>query len=485
MYICSKFLYIVLGKMLLSSIVLLWNKVKKMEETVKVNPLGSRPIHKLLLQFAVPSMVAMLVGALYNIVDQFFIGRYVGELGNAATNIAFPLTTSCTAVALLCGIGGASAFNLAMGAGKKEEAGHYVGNAITTMLTIGTILCVVVQLFLTPMLEFFGSPKDVLPYAESYTSITAFGFPFLIIGTGGGHLMRADGSPRMTMICNIVGAVINTVLDYFFVGVLGWGMTGAAWATVVGQFVAALMVFRYFMRFKTVKLTKNHLFLRGRVVGRVLTLGTAPCANQIAMMVVQIVLNNSLKYYGGQSVYGESIPIACVGIISKVCMVFFSFVIGISQGLQPIVSFNYGAGNYKRVKKAYKLALCASFVISMIAFVMCQAMPRQIISLFGKGSEAYYEFGVSYFRVYMFFICLTFIQPITSNFFTAIGKPIKGVFLSLTRQILFLIPLIIILPRFFGLDGILYAGPIADITAITTATIMALCEFRHQEYRNV
>ncbi|MBR3834653.1 MAG: MATE family efflux transporter [Lachnospiraceae bacterium] len=458
-----------------------------MEETVRYseNPLGTRPVNKLLRQFAIPSMVAMLVSALYNMVDQFFIGRYVGELGNAATNIAFPLTTSCTAIALLCGIGGASAFNLAMGADKKEEAGHYVGNAITTMLAVGTALCIVVQLFLTPILNAFGSPSDVLPYAEDYAGITALGFPFLIIGTGGGHLMRADGSPKMTMICNITGAVINTVLDYIFVGVMGWEMVGAAWATVIGQFVAALLVFNYFMRFKTVKLSRRHLVLKGRIIGKVLSLGTAPCSNQLAMMVVQIVLNNSLKYYGGQSSFGESIPIACVGIISKVCMIFFSFVIGISQGLQPIVSFNYGAGNYKRVKKAYKLALFASFIISTVAFVMCQVFPRQIISLFGDGSEAYYQFGIRYFRIYMLFIGITFIQPITSNFFTAIGKPVKGVFLSLTRQILFLIPLILILPLFLGIDGILYAGPIADFTAVTTATVMAVLEFRHKEYKEV
>lgn len=452
-------------------------------EQSRENPLGTRPVNMLLAQFAVPSMVAMLVSALYNIVDQFFIGRYVGELGNAATNIAFPLTTSCTAVALLCGIGGASAFNLAMGSGRKEDAGHYVGNAITTMLTIGVVLCVVVQLFLTPLLKLFGSPDAVLPYAQSYTSITSFGFPFLIIGTGGGHLMRADGSPKMTMICNITGALINTVLDYMFVGVFGWEMAGAAWATVIGQFAAAMLAFIYFTRFKTVKLSLRHLALRGKYIGKVLALGTAPCSNQLAMMVVQVVLNNSLKYYGGLSNFGESIPIACVGIISKVCMVFFSFVIGISQGLQPIVSFNYGAENYGRVKKAYKLALGASFVISMVAFSLFQLCPRQIIMLFGEGSEEYYQFAIRYFRVYMFFICLTFIQPITSNFFTAIGKPIKGVFLSLTRQIIFLIPLIIIMPRFMGLDGILYAGPIADFASITTATIMAVLEFRHKEYR--
>lgn len=458
-----------------------------MEEVVgkRENPLGTQPVNKLLVQFAVPSMVAMIVSALYNMVDQFFIGRYVGELGNAATNIAFPLSTICTAVALLCGIGGASAFNLAMGAGRKDEAGYYIGNAITTMVGTGAILCLIVQLYLTPILTAFGSPKAVLPFAEEYAGITALGFPFLIIGTGGGHLMRADGSPRMTMICNMTGAVINTVLDYVFVAVLGLGMKGAAWATVIGQVVAAILVFGYFTRCKTVKLTPQHLLLRPGSIGKVLSLGTAPCTNQLAMMVVQIVLNNSLKYYGGQSSFGESIPIACVGIISKVSMVVFSFVIGISQGLQPIVSFNYGACKYHRVKKAYRLAISASFVISITAFFLFQTFPRQIISLFGEGSEEYYSFAVRYFRIYMFFICITFIQPITSNFFTAIGKPIKGVFLSLTRQILFLLPLIIILPRFFGLDGILYAGPIADFIAVATATVMIIVELRKPEYKEV
>lgn len=461
--------------------------IKKMEATMekRENPLRTQPINKLLLQFAVPSMVAMIVSALYNMVDQFFIGRYVGELGNAATNIAFPLSTICTAIALLCGIGGASAFNLAMGAGKKDEAGYYMGNAITTMVGAGVVLCIIVQIFLTPILTLFGAPVKVLPFAQEYAGITAFGFPFLIIGTGGGHLMRADGSPRMTMICNMTGAIINTVLDYMFVAVMDWGMKGAAWATVIGQVVAAILVFGYFTRCKTVKLTIRHLMLRARFIGKVLSLGMAPCTNQLAMMVVQIVLNNSLKYYGGLSSFGESIPIACVGIISKVSMVVFSFVIGISQGLQPIVSFNYGAENYGRVKKAYKMAIGASFVISIIAFFVFQVFPRQIISLFGEGSEEYYNFAVRYFRVYMFFICITFIQPITSNFFTAIGKPIKGVFLSLTRQILFLLPLIIIMPRIFGLDGILYAGPIADFLSVTTAVVMILLELRKPEYKEV
>lgn len=448
------------------------------------NPLGVKPVNRLLVQFAVPSIVAMLVSALYNIVDQFFIGRSVGELGNAATNISFPLSISCTAIALLFGIGGASAFNLAMGRDDREEAGHYIGNSMVVMLLTGTALCVFTQLFLTPMLKFFGAPDNVLGYAEVYTRITAFGFPFLIIGVGGGHLIRADGSPRMTMLCNLAGAVINTVLDYFFVSEFGWGMAGAAYATVIGQIVSAFIVVWYMFHFKTVKLGKKNLIIRSRYVGRVMSLGTAPCSNQLAMMVVQIVMNKSLKYYGGMTSFGEAVPIACVGIISKVNMLFFSFIIGISQGLQPIVSFNYGAKRYDRVKKGYMMAIISGFILSLVAFVMFQVFPRPIISLFGEGSEEYYKFAVSYFRVFLFFTFINFAQPITANFFTAIGKPIKGVFLALTRQIIFLLPLIVILPVFMGIDGILYAGPIADLTSGIVAAAMILAEFRKDEFRN-
>lgn len=447
------------------------------------NPLGIESVNKLLQKFAVPSIIAMLVSALYNIVDQFFIGRNVGELGNAATNIAFPLSTSCVAIALLFGIGGASAFNISMGKEERKEAAYYVGNAITMMVGCGVLLWLAVEVFLTPMLLFFGSPDNVLGYAKIYTRITAFGFPFLILGTGGGHLIRADGSPKFTMICNMTGAVINTVLDFLFVSCLGLGMAGAAVATIVGQIIAAGMAVYYFCHYKTVQLHREHMRPRKKYIGRVTSLGAAPCSNQLAMMLVQIVMNKSLKYYGGISSYGESIPIACSGIIAKVNMIYMSFVIGISQGLQPIVSFNYGAGKYHRVKKAYGQAITAGCVLSVAAFLVFQILPRQIISLFGEGSDAYYHFAVSYFRVFLFFTFLNFLQPISSNFFTAIGKPVKGIFLSLTRQTLFLLPLVVILPLFMGIDGVLYAGPIADVTAGLVSVFMVWREFVHPEFR--
>lgn len=445
--------------------------------------LGEEKINKLLLSFAIPSIISMLVGSLYNIVDQFFIGRTVGELGNAATNISFPLSLSCIAIGLLFGIGGASAFNLTMGKGEKEKAVYYMGNAAVMLFSCGVVLCLITQIFLRQLMQFFGSPSNVLDYAMTYTRIVSFGFPFAIFATGGGHLIRADGSPRMTMICNLSGAIINTILDAFFVFGLSMGMAGAALATVIGQVVSALLAFSYMLHCKSVDIEKRHLKVQKEYVTRIMSLGAAPCSNQLSMMIVQIVMNKSLKYYGSLSSYGEAIPIACVGIITKVNQVFMSFVVGISQGLQPLVSFNYGAGKYVRVKTAYRRAIACGFILSFAAFLMFQIFPRQIIAIFGEGSDDYFKFAINYFRIYLFFTFINFLQPITSNFFTAIGKPKTGMFLALTRQIILLLPLIIIFPIFMGIDGIMYAGPVADGTAAAIVAAMVIAELRRPEYK--
>lgn len=450
--------------------------------------LAKDSINSLLWNFALPSIVAMLVSSLYNIVDQFFIGQSIGELGNAATNIAFPLSLSCVAIALLFGIGGASAFNIASGHGEydpaeKETAVFYMGNAIVLLFICGLLLTLLTQLFLEPMLYFFGSPDDVLAYAKPYTRIVSFGFPFLICTTGGGHLIRADGRPRLTMLCNLSGAVINTILDALFVFGFRWGMAGAALATVIGQVFSGSLAIWLLAHCKTITIRRRHLVLRWAYISRITALGAAPCINQLAMMILQIVMNKSLKYYGLRSAYGEAIPLACAGIITKVNQVFMSFVIGISQGLQPIVSFNYGARQYQRVKEGYRKACACGFAIALTAFLLFQLVPRQIISIFGKGSEAYYQFATNYFRIFLFFTFLNFSQKITSNFFTAIGKPKGGIFLSLTQQILFLMPLILILPRFLGIDGIMYAGPVADGTSGMLALGMAARELRKAEYQ--
>lgn len=293
--------------------------------------------------------------------------------------------------------------------------------------------------------------------------------------------MRADGSPRMTMLSNITGALINVVLDALFVLVFHWGMEGAALATIIGQIASACIVINYMRRFKTVPLTKRNFIPCFKYIKAIAAIGMGSFFNQLAMMLVQIVLNNSLKHYGALSVYGESIPIACTGIVMKVNQIFFSIIIGIAQGSQPVESFNYGAKNYKRVRDAYKLAIIAGGAISACSFILFQTLPRQLLALFGDGTPEYFEFGVKTFRVMLLFTWLNFLQPITSTFFTSIGKAIKGVFLSMTRQIIFLLPLILYLPTVWGIDGILVAGPIADVLSGITAVLMVIVEFRRMK----
>ena len=376
-------------------------------------------------------------------------------------------------------MGWSSALILAMGSGHEKRAVNIMGNAVVLLAGSGLVLSIITLLFLKPLLLFFGSPKAVLPYAMEYTKITAFGFPFLLLSTGGGHLIRADGRPRITMLCNLVGAVLNTILDALFVFGLNLGMSGAALATIIGQIVSGALAIGYLMHGKTVTIRRENLRIKWENVTRIASLGMAPCSNQVAMMVVQIIMNQSLKHYGSHSIYGENIPIACAGIITKVNMIFMSFVIGLSQGLQPIASFNYGAGKKGRVKEAYIKAISIGAVLAVIAFLMFQFFPRQIISIFGDGSELYYQFAIRYFHVFLFFTFVNFMQPITSNFFTAIGKPKVGSFLALTRQILFLLPLILLFPLFLGIDGIMYAGPVADCLAAVVCFIMVYRELRN------
>lgn len=442
------------------------------------NPLGSEPISTLLRRFAVPSVIAMLVSALYNMVDQLFIGHSIGVLGNAATNVAFPLSMVCTSIGLLCGIGGAANFNLCMGRREPEHAKSYVGSAISMLAILGVILCVAVQLFLRPMMLLFGATPDVIDYACTYTRITSIGFPFLIVTIGGSNLIRADGSPKFSMLCNLVGAIVNTILDPLFIFVFHMGMAGAALATITGQILSFALVVFYLRGFKTLPLSLSDLKPNMACWARIAALGATPAFNQVAMMVVQIVMNNTLTYYGSNSVYGSDIPLACAGIISKVNMLFFSFVIGISQGLQPIVSFNFGAQKYDRVKDAYKKAVFAATAISIVAFLCFQLFPRQIIGIFGSGSEEYLHFAERYFRIFLFFTFLNGIQPVSSNFFTSIGAPKKGIFLSLTRQIIFLLPLLLIFPYLFGIDGVMYTAPIADLAAASVSIVMVVREFK-------
>ena len=444
-----------------------------MEQVQKKNILGTEPIGGLLRQFAVPSIIAMLVGALYNIVDQFFIGRSVGELGNAATNVAFPLTISCVALALLFGIGGAASFNLTLGGGEREKALFYIGNAATLLFGSGVILGIVALLCLTPMLRFFGSPDNVLAYAKTYTGITALGFPFLILTNGGGHLVRADGSPRNAMLYNLSGALINTVLDPLFIFGFHMEIAGAALATIIGQIFSGILIIRYLRRYKNGRLTAAHLRPQRTYVSMITSLGAAAFFNQLAMLVVQIVLNKSLTYYGAHSDYGESIPLACAGIITKVNQVFFSIVIGLSQGMQPIASFNYGAKNYDRVQKLLKLIIKWTVIVGLICTILFEVIPGMFIRMFGSADDPiYFDFAVQCLRIYLSLILFTCVQKVCAIFLQSIGKAKAAAPLSILRDVL-LIVFSCLIPIALDVTGIFWAAPIADVLAIlVTAAVM-------------
>lgn len=447
-----------------------------MEETnisQEQNPLGTAPVGGLIGKFAIPAIISMLVSALYNIVDQIFIGQGVGMLGNAATNVAFPVTTIATALALLLGIGGASNYNLEMGAGREKKASSIAGTALSTLVITGAILAVAVLLFLRPLLSLFGATTDVMPYAVDYLGITAVGLPFYVLSIGGNHIVRADRSPTYSMTCVLTGAIINTILDPLFIFGFGWGIKGAAWATVIGQVVSGILVVIYFGKFRKMYLEMSMLKPSSECLKAIISLGMASCINQIAMAIVQIVLNNILRYYGGLSVYGSDIPIACVGVISKVNQVFMAICIGISQGCQPIWGFNYGAKKYDRVRLAYRYSVIACTAIATVFFLCFQLFPHQIVSIFGTGSDLYFQFAERYLKIFMFMTFANGIQPMSSGFFTSIGKAKLGIVMSLTRQVLFLLPLIVVFSLIMGIDGVMYAGPIADAAALSLAILFA------------
>ena len=446
---------------------------------MRENPLGSEKISSLLKTFAIPSITATLVGTLYNIVDQVFIGQGVGYLGNAATNVSYPLSTICLAISLLIGIGSASRFSIYLGQNEPKHAATLVGNGIVLMVIAGILYLLLGEGFLSQLLWVFGATDEVMPFARQYAGITLLGMPFLILTNGISNLIRADGSPKYSMVCMVAGAIANTILDPIFIFAFQWGVFGAALATILGQILSFLLALRYLWHFRTVTLTKDCFKIQVRDTFRTLYMGTSSCLNQIAITIVQIVLNHSLTYYGALSVYGQEIPLAACGIVMKTNAILLSIIVGISQGVQPIIGYNFGAKKYDRVKQAYLLAIRWNFVVSAVSFCLFQFFPGQIISIFGNGEPLYYEFAIRFMRTFLFMVLINGVQLLSSNFFTAIGKALKGLLLSLTRQVFFLIPLILILPLWFGISGVLLAGPIADFIAFVVSASLVHREFRH------
>lgn len=432
-------------------------------ESVQIkSPLESEAIGKLILKYSLPAIASSLVSSLYNIVDQIFVGNKIGELGNAATNVAFPLVMIVTTLAMTFGAGSASSFSLYLGKREEKKAKAIVGNGMTLMILCGILMAAVSLILLRPVLTAFGGRGQTLDYAVEYTRILALGFPFAILGTGASQLIRADGSPKYAMFSTMSGAVLNCILDPVFIFGLNMGMSGAALATVIGQAVSGVLILAYFTRFKTCSLTMRDFLLKEKSVVRILKLGAAAGANQLAVTLVQIVMNNTLGYYGEHSQYGRDIPLACVGIISKVNSIFNGVIFGISQSTQPILGYNYGARNYDRVKAAFKRAVVIVTCISSAAFLCFQIFPRQIISIFGQGDVLYYEFALRYFHIFLFCTFIVGAQILCAQFFPSIGRGGIGTVVSLSRQVFFLLPLVIVFPLIWGIDGVLWAGPIAD-----------------------
>ncbi len=445
------------------------------------NPLEYEKISKLLKDFAIPSITATLITSLYNIVDQIFIGQGVGYLGNAATNVSYPFSTICLAISLLIGIGSASRVSLYLGNKEPEAAARAAGTGISLMVLCGLVYLAAGECLLTWLLKLFGATKEVFPYARQYAGVTLAGMPFLIVTNGMSNLIRADGNPKYSMLCMVTGAVANTILDPIFIFVFHWGIFGAALATVLGQILSFFFAVRYLWRFQAIPIEKSCFRLKPGGCLKTCSMGVSSSVNQVAITFVQIILYNSLTYYGAKTVYGTDIPLAACGIVMKTNAIVLAIVVGISQGVQPIIGFNYGARQYPRVREAYLLAIKWNLAVSAVGFCLFQFFPHAIISLFGDGDQLYFEFAVLFMRIFLFMVLVNGVQLLSSSFFTAIGKAMKGALLALTRQVFFLIPLLLLLPLRFGIMGVLAAGPVADFAAFLLSVLLAGRELRRQK----
>ena len=441
-----------------------------------VNPLGTAPVGRLLLQYAIPSIISTLIASLYNRVDQMFIGQRIGFLGNAATTVAYPLTFLCGAMTLLFSNGSSVNFNICNGRGERDEALHFAGAGLTLLAAEGIFTAALVLLFTPWFVNLFGATDQVYPYALTYMKLVAPGLPFLALTSGGTLLIRSDGSPRYALICSMSGVALNFVLDYLFLFPMNMGIAGAALATVMGQVLSALMVAAYMLHFRTGRLRQAHFAVSGSRFRQITSIGAAGSLNQAAMLVMNLVLNSSLRYYGSQSVYGGSEALAAAGVVTKVNFLFYSTIIGCSIGGQPIMGFNFGARNYERVKQTAYLVFTYAFVIGAVETACFWLFPEQILRLFGDSAGGYQAFALRYMHEFMLLIILAGVLPVAMNAMVSTRQPLKGVIISLSKQLV-LIVLLLILPRFLGIDGILIAGPVADLMVAIAAFIVIRSAF--------
>ncbi len=442
------------------------------------NILGYEEIGKLIRKFSIPCIISLVVNSLYNIVDQIFIGWGVGYIGNGATNVVFPITMLCLAFALMFGDGSSAYLSLKLGEKNKKEASKGVVNGILISIIVSILLCVIIIGFLPQILNLFGCTDALREDAMGYGFFVALGLPFMMIGTTLNSIIRADGSPKYAMTSMVIGAILNVILDPIFIFVFKMGVEGAAIATSISQFVTFAMNVAYLRKLKTIKITRDDIKLKPSIVGRVSMLGISSFITQMSIVLVMAFENNLLGKYGAESEFGSEIPITVLGIVMKISQILNSIIIGIASGAQPIFGYNYGAQNYDRVRKTLKYVLGLSLIVSTIAFLLFQLIPDKLILIFGSGNELYIEFACYAFRTYLMLCICNGIQILAGIFFQAIGKGVKSAIISLSRQIVFLIPAMVVFGATFGIHGILYAGPFADGLAFIIAGILLILQVR-------
>ena len=435
--------------------------------------LANGKIGKLMVKFSLPCIISLLVSSLYNIVDQIFIGRGIGFLANGATNVVFPITILALSVALMIGDGCAAFLSISQGRKDQENIHRSIGNATTLLIVSSVLLTIFFTLTRDSILVSFGATENNIDYAKDYFNIVILGIPFFVITNGLSPVIRSDGSPKFAMLATLVGCVINLILDPIAIFVLKWGVSGAAIATVVGQGVSAILVLYYLFHTKSAKLKKSSFVVKKSLLANIVPLGISSFLTQLSIVVIMGIMNTTLVKYGALSKYGADIPITVVGIVMKVFQIVIALVVGIAAGSQPIVGYNYGAKHYSRVKQIFKYMMISEIALGIIATICFEFFPLQIIGLFGSENALYNEFAIHAFRIFLSTIILTTVVKSTSIFLQSMGKPVLSLGLSLLRDFILSVPLILILPKMFGIMGPLFSAPIADIiTLIVTVAIM-------------
>lgn len=420
--------------------------------------LGEASITKLLLQFSIPATVGMLVNALYNVVDRIFVGNGVGRLALSAITVEFPLTLVVMAFNMLIGIGASTLISIRLGEKKEKEAREIMGNAFVLFLIMGAFVTVAGLVFLEPLLGLLGASPEVMPYAKEYGGIIIAGTLFFTIGMGMNNMIRAEGNPQMAMATMLIGAVTNIILDPIFIFGFGWGIKGAAIATVISKGISAVWVLRYFLTGKGhLRLDIKQIKMKAAHVQSIVSLGLAPFSMQLAASLLNVILNKSLFFYGGD------LALAAMGVVSGITSLMLMPVFGVTQGLQPIIGYNYGARNFQRVREALQKGMLTATAITVLGFMIITLFPAQLVTLFNKEDLDLVALGAKALRIFLMALPIIGAQIVGANYFQAVGKPKHAALLSLSRQVLILIPSILILPRFWGLNGIFYAGPVSDL----------------------